>query len=72
MTGQPLTACRVDKLPRQVEVSAMRSHVHDDKTPSRATGAERTDVRVHFPQPADVRLGVVERRVLVPDRLQAA
>ena len=39
---------------------------------SRATGAERADVRVHFPQPADVHFGVVERRVLVPDRLQAA
>ena len=50
----------------------MRHHIPHDKAPPIAIGAERADVSVHVPQPVDVRRGVVERRVLVPDRLQAA
>ena len=34
--------------------------------------AERADVRAHFSQSAQMHRGVVEGRVLVPDRLQAA
>jgi hypothetical protein len=71
MTGQAFATCRIDELPRQVEVSAMRRHVHDDKTPAIATGPERADMCVHFPQPADMHRGVVERCFVVPDRLQA-
>ena len=55
-----------------MEVTAMRRHVPDDKTPPMASGTERADMRVHVPQPVDVRRGAVERRVLVPYRLQAA